>query len=438
MKTKERLHRIKAYQDAKFGIFMHWGPMAGKWEGRDDEWVTKDRAEILPYVKAFEESTKGLKIEDWFTFFEKVGAKYFSFVSQHCVNMYYNFYPSDVMTLCSKRDYLGEISDACRKHNMSLIVYQPLGVEGFHRWIKEGMPDCDTFMEKMVHTMELQMHELTERYHPQGIWLDGWPFFKLRFTQAGKEPLEYFRFDKIVEAVHNVDSDVLIGNKELFDPYIDYTCSEYIFNDHFGNRISGEKVPCEVTETLPGSVDWFANVNQVVLTKEELEKQQRIFVKRFFSVVGMGMNYLLNVGPDQEGRIAEVDCQILQYMGDYIRRFTEAIYGTRYEDAYSYSWGYLVQKGNEHYLYVLDNREIVDAITCHNSCNKGDSSWQKVGLSVSVAFHLNRDIAEVILLNDGREMPFEQCGNVVTVNTSGLNMESDDVLVFQVREKHDK
>ena len=439
MKTRERLRRIESYRDAKFGIFMHWGPMAGKWDGGDSEWATKDREEIKPYVEAFEKAAKGVQIEEWFTFFDEIGAKYFSFVSQHCINMYYNFYPSDVMTFYSKRDYLGEISDACRKHDMALIVYQPLGVEGFHRWVKEGMPDYDAFMEKMIYTMEMRMRELAERYHPKGIWLDGWPFYKLRFTQAGKNPHEYLKFDKLTEAVHNVDPDVMIGNKELFAPYIDYTCSEYIFNDHFGNRISGEEIPCEVTETLPGSINWFANANPVKLTKEELTKQQRIFVKRFFSVVGMGMNYLLNVGPDQKGEIAEDERQILQYMGNYIRRFAEAIYGTRYEDAHHYPWGYLVKKGNEeHYLYVLDNREITDAITCHNSCKKEDTSWQKVGLSVPVEFCINSDIADITLLNDDREVLFEQRGDVVAVNTSELDAGTDDVFVFRVKEKPDK
>lgn len=434
MKTKERLNRIETYQDAKFGIFMHWGPMSGIWDASDGGWVMKSRSAILPYVKQFEENAKELEVNQWFSFFEEIGARYFSFVSQHCVNMYYNFYPSDVMSFCSKRDYLAEISEACQAHHMDLIIYQPLGVEGFHRWIEEGMPDCDVFMENMLHTMELQMQELVARYHPQGIWLDGWPFFKLRFTQAGKDPLQYFKFDKIAQAVHSVDPDVIIGNKELFEPYIDYTCSEYIFSDHFGNRISGEKVPSEVTETLPGSIDWFANAEPVVLTKEELEKQQRIFVKRFFSVVGMGMNYLLNVGPNQKGEIAPVDCQILQYMGNYIKRFSEAIYGARYEDAGSYSWGYLVRKGSEHYLYVLDNREIVDAITCHNSCQKEDTSWQKVGLAVPLTFNLEGKCADITLLNDGRKISFQQSDTLVTADTSGLETEADDVLIFRVRE----
>ena len=92
MKTKERLNRIETYQDAKFGIFMHWGPMSGIWDASDGGWVMKSRSAILPYVKQFEENAKELEVDQWFSFFEEIGARYFSFVSQHCVNMYYNFY----------------------------------------------------------------------------------------------------------------------------------------------------------------------------------------------------------------------------------------------------------------------------------------------------------------------------------------------------------
>lgn len=445
-KSAERIRRIKEYQDSKFGIFMHWGPISGS-KGDDEDWICHPREDVLPYVRQFEEKTKDFSPEKWFMLFEEIGVKYFSFVVRHPGNMYYNLYPSQVMDFCSKKDYLGEISDSCKRHHINLVVYQPLDTEGYHKWIREGMPDYDAFMDGMIGKITERLKELVSVYHPYGVWLDGWPGIKMRAIHAGKDPFVHYHFDALTQAARQIDPDLVIGNKEMFPDCIDYICSEQFLNDHFGNPISGKEIPTEVNETLPGSRVWFANPpeEEVVLTEEELAKQKRIFVKRFFSVVGRGMNYLLNVGPKQDGEIPETDLAILHALGEYVNQYGDAIYGTSYQEAEEYPWGYMVQKDSRYFLYVMDNREIVDAITCHRNYNgKGccaidpqdgpdqAPNWQKVGLEAPLSFRVQDKVSKVLLLNRGTELGFSQKEEWVTVETEGLEGLREDVLVLEI------
>lgn len=445
MELTKREQKVKKYCDNKFGIFMHWGPISGK-SINDFDYVHASNDEFEPYLKAFNEATADFSVEGWFELFEKIGAKYFSFVIRHPYNLYYNLYPSEVMPFCSKRDFVGEISASCKKHNIDFVTYQPVDCEGYHNWMQNGYPNYKYEAKRRYGLIKERLREVSQRYQPFAVWLDGWPGNKIALENAGKDPFEFFNFSELAGIAREMDSSTLVGNKEFFPPYIDYICTEQFLCDHFGNIISGATIPSEVCETLPASRIWFANTNDdtMFLTNEELEKQKKIFVKRFFSVVGRGMNYLLNVGPMLDGKIPMVDLEILNYIGQWTNRYAEAIFGTRYCDATSYDWGYMVKRDNLKYLYVIDNADIVEAITCHkdytgrgfreraSNAQKAPPKWQKHGGISGVNFACDTAPQKITLLNNQKEVPFSYDNNFVCISSEHF-MSDDEVLILRIQ-----
>ena len=57
-------------------------------------------------------------------------------------------------------------------------------------------------------------------------------------------------------------------------------------------------------------------------------KSVRQIVRMFAETVGMGGNMLLDVGPYEDGRLQPEQINRLEGLGDWIRKYSEAIYGT--------------------------------------------------------------------------------------------------------------
>ena len=127
------------YQNAKFGIFIHWGvysvPAFGnewyprhmykqgtpeyehhlKTYGRHTEFGYKD---FIPMFKG-----ERFNAEKWVDLFQQAGAKYVVPVAEHHDG--FQMYPSEIShwnayEMGPKRDVLGEISASCQKRGMAL------------------------------------------------------------------------------------------------------------------------------------------------------------------------------------------------------------------------------------------------------------------------------------------------------------------------------
>ena len=162
----------KWFEDAKFGIFIHWGPYSvPAWspKGTYSEWYQywleskslfgngnfkgdevyqyhrKTYGEHFDYYEFAEKFTADLfDPEEWASLFEAAGAKYIVLTSKHHDG--FTLWPNEQandrgfawnsMETGAKRDLVGELTNAVKKTSVKMGLYYSL-YEWYHPWWKK-------------------------------------------------------------------------------------------------------------------------------------------------------------------------------------------------------------------------------------------------------------------------------------------------------------
>jgi alpha-L-fucosidase len=152
----------------------------------------------------------------------------------------------------------------------------------------------------------------------------------------------------------------------------------------FNTNYVSNQLPLESSNTLNES--WGFNLgDSKYKSPEELEQ---LLVR----AAGNNSNLLLNIGPMPNGEIQEEFVTRLQAVGAWLKRFGEAIYGTRGGPLAPADWGVTTQKGDKVYVHVL--------------------SWNAPLLALPP---IPRAIRAAHLLADGSAIEFTQSGNGVVL-----------------------
>ncbi len=87
--------------------------------------------------------------------------------------------------------------------------------------------------------------------------------------------------------------------------------------------------------------------------KETDWKAPGTLVRNLVNVVSRGGNYLLNAGPTAQGTFPPEAVERLKYIGRWMKRYNQAIYGTTYTPLQGQPWGQATRKGDKLYLHVF-------------------------------------------------------------------------------------
>jgi alpha-L-fucosidase len=195
------------WSDAKFGIFIHWGVYsvpAFATKGEYAEWYwervrkpgnqdpSSRDAQIRRETRAFHERVYGkdfdyagfaplftaemFDADQWADIFEQSGAKYVVLVSKHHDG--FALWPSkeanatwgrpwNAVDVGPRRDLVGELVSAVRKHNLEMGFYYSL-YEWFNPLWLAG--DVNAYVERHLFP---QFKDLVTRYSPSVIFSDG-------------------------------------------------------------------------------------------------------------------------------------------------------------------------------------------------------------------------------------------------------------------------
>jgi alpha-L-fucosidase len=102
----------------------------------------------------------------------------------------------------------------------------------------------------------------------------------------------------------------------------------------------------EVCMTMNDTWGYKSNDNNWKPTKDILQT--------LVDIVGKGGNYLLNVGPTDEGLIPAPSIERLKDVGKWMKTNAESIYGTTASPFHYLPWGRCTQKANKLYLHVFN------------------------------------------------------------------------------------
>jgi alpha-L-fucosidase len=321
------------FKDSKFGIFIHWGVYAVPgWspKGTYAEWYqqglqTTDTARQKFHKAKFGNKTyydlaNDFKAElynpdEWAKLFEASGAKYIVLTSKHhdgftlwpneTANKTWGF-PWNAKDIGPKRDLLGDLFTSIRKTSVRAGMYYSL-YEWFNPLWKN---DPKKYAEEHVWP---QMKELINTYQPDVFWTDGdWD-----------APAETWKSQEFLAWLYN-ESPV----KE-----------KIIVNDRWGSGVRFNHGGIYTPEYQPNldfeDHDWEESRgmgHSYGYNREEdawdYNSTQSLIIA-LIDKVSRGGNFLLDIGPDEHGKIPPIMQERLLEMGEWLKINGEAIYNTR-------------------------------------------------------------------------------------------------------------
>jgi len=353
------------FEDAKFGIFVHWGlysvPSWGP-VGQYAEWYwDKQNPEGKPsqaftdfhnatYGKDFkyQDFVKDFKAEMfnpdlWADIFKNAGAKYVVLTSKHHEG--FALWPSaqswnwNSVDVGPHRDLCGELTKAVKAKGLHMGFYYSL-----YEWFN---PLYKTDVKKYVEDhMIPQMKDLVTRYEPDLVWTDG------EWGQTS-ETWESTRFLAWLFNESPVKNTVAVNDrwgKETRGKHGGFFTTEYdkVHSDNSTGKLF--KRPWEECRGIGGSFGY--NRNENLENYSGSEELVHILIDK----VSRGGNLLLNVGPTADGRIPVIMQQRLSDMGNWLKINGEAIYATRHwENAPAVTpetTVFYTQKGTDLYVIV--------------------------------------------------------------------------------------
>lgn len=350
--TSENLAARRWFQDAKFGLFVHWGVYSVLAEG---EWVMNiKQIPISEYEKLpLQFNPTAFNPAEWVALVKAAGMKYITITSKHHDG--FAMFDSkltdwDIVDRTPyKKDVLKMLADECHKQGIKLFFYHsqldwhhpdyyPRGGTG----LASGRPDSGDW-NRYLDFMDGQLKELLTNYGEiGGIWFDG---------MWDKKEADW-RLERTYKLIHDLQPQALVGSNHHLTPFPgeDFQMFE---KDLPGQNTSGfnkeqeiGKLPLETCETMNNS--WGYN------KYDKSFKSTRALIQYLVRAAGNNANFLLNVGPMPTGEIQPEFVERLQQVGKWLQRYGETIYGTRGGPLTPRPWGVTTRKGNKIYLHILD------------------------------------------------------------------------------------
>ncbi len=426
------------FDDDKFGIFIHWGPLAAGEEKTAP--ANAGFKDLIPLFKA-----EKWDPEDWATLFKEAGAHYVILTGEHhdgWVQWDSKLTEWTSVKMGPKRDLVGDLATAVRQQGMRFAPsYHRERHNGYFatretRFLVDPTPRPEILkeIEEMPEAADLygpfklddayiadyvaRWKEMEEKYQPDFMWLDDVPMF-YHPDSAHPQALKYMdAFKGMIADYMNAASgwgkEVYLNNKGRTAPNwpLGIGCREWdrVMMDY----ISPAKWQCPLT------MDSYWMYKRSEEEKDSYKSTAEL-LHILIDVVSKNGNLLLNVGPRADGTIPDGQRRRLQEMGEWLRINGEAIYGTRPwkefgEDPPSFA---LDADGNEtRQEYDYRNLRFTSRGDTLYALQLGwpDDRKMRIRSMAASSSLLNRQIREVALVGTGEPLEWKQTGDHLEVS----------------------
>ncbi|GGZ87758.1 alpha-L-fucosidase [Algibacter mikhailovii] len=346
------------FQDAKFGIYAHWGPASsvfsgidpdkhyGGWHGmlmyKDGKKVPTDNGKpsnnYLHHKKKYGNPKKygykhiieqfdpsGFDAKTWADLFKKSGAKFAGPVAMHHDN--FAMWDSKATRWNSKNyggiDPSADLKSAIEANGMRFMAsfhhaftwkfFAPAHAHGninpkdYDLYTSPHALESNTPDDRFYQEWWAKLKEYIDVYQPDLIWFDWW--LENMTEECRQEFLAYY-YNKGLEW----NKEVAVAYKESTFPITTAV------KDYERGRPNQPKSPAWLTDTSPGA--WFYRPNAKFKTANEL-------VDILVDIVSKNGLMLLNVPPNPDGTIPQVMEDLLLNIGNWLAINGDAIYSTR-------------------------------------------------------------------------------------------------------------
>lgn len=327
--------RMKPWRDARFGMFIHWGPVSLK--GTEIGWSRGDQVPVEEYDNLYTQfNPVKFNADEWVSVAKAAGMKYIVLTTKHhdgfCLwdtkQTDYN-----IMNSPFKRDVTAELAKACRKQGLAFGTYYstcdwhhpdfPVTSPGGN--VKRAEPNLDRYTDYL----KAQTGELVKNYGPLfTLWFDVPQHFDAKRGQG------------VIDYLHTLQPNLVINNRTGAKG--DYETPEQYIGGFNMDR------PWETCMTI---------CNQWAYKPNDSMKPLKQCIQTLLNTIGGDGNLLFNVGPQPDGLIEARQVDRLKEMGAWVTRNGEGIYGTRGGPFKPGAWGVSTRKGKMIYLYVFQAKD---------------------------------------------------------------------------------
>ena len=335
------------FEDAKFGIFIHWGvysvPAFGsEWYPR--EMYRSNTREFKHHIEKYGPQAKfGYKdfipqfkaekfnATEWIDLFKKSGAKYVVPVAEHHDGfaMYKTSLSKwNAANMGPKRDIIGELAEATKKAG---LIFGVSSHRIEHWWFMNGgrqfnsdvndpayadfygpaREENETMSPEYMNDWLLRCTELVNNYHPQLFWFDWW--IEQPALDPYRKSFAAFYYNKGLEW----NKGVVINNK--YDKA--YPEGTTVLDIERGKLSDIRKLPWQ-TDDAVSYKSWG-------YIPEDSFKSSKYLINNLIDIVSKNGCLLLNIGPRPDGTIPEEAQERLLAIGKWLDINGEAIYATR-------------------------------------------------------------------------------------------------------------
>jgi alpha-L-fucosidase len=347
------------FQDARFGMFIHWGIYAIPARG---EWVKQQEsipdADYQPFFETFDPIHYDPRI--WAKAAREAGMKYAVMTAKHhdgfCLfETKYTDYQS--MNTPARRDLIREYVEAFRAEGLKVGFYYslldwhhpdyPIAGDSIHPM--RNHPDYKDHagnLPRYADYIRNQVEELLTHYGKIDIiWFD---------FSYGAMSGEAWKATELVKMVRRLQPEIIIdnrlgGNIKAVEPEIyagDFASPEQIIPPEGVLNEAGQPIPWEACITM--------NDHWGYAAQDKNFKSPATLVRALVECVSKGGNLLLNVGPTAKGEIPPESLQILAEVGRWMHENGESIYGCGNAGLPKPEWGRFTRRSDCLYAHILD------------------------------------------------------------------------------------
>ena len=364
--------RMAWWRDAKFGMFIHWGPYAvpaGVYKGKEidhiGEWIMNDAHIPIKEYEGYAKQFNPTKFDatSWAKLMKEAGMKYVVITSKHHDG--FGLWDSkvsdyDIVDFSPYgKDILKQLAAACKKEGIRFGLYhsimdwhhpqaQAIHEPNYNVWKTDTIASNPEFQTYVQDYLKVQLKELVDNYDPAILWFDG-EWIPAYTHEDGLDIYPYLR---------NLKPDILINNR------VDKGRQGLMgMNDNKLNYVGDFGTPeQEILETT-STMDWEScmtmNDTWGFKKNDHNWKSGKTLVTNLVDVTAKGGNYLLNVGPTAEGLIPQPSVDRLKEIGKWLKVNKEAIYETeKLKDHYKQGENirYTKKKNSDNFYGITFNR----------------------------------------------------------------------------------
>ena len=231
----------------------------------------------------------------------------------------------------SKRDYVKELSDACRRGGINFAIYFSLIDWHFPHAYPISSHNCDFITPQHHEFTKAQVTELLTNYGPVS---------ELWFDMGSNRPEQS---QELYELVHKLQPNCMVSGR-LGNGWYDFAVMADNKYPEGALQAPWQSAASMFDET------WSYRSWQKRGDKHEKAMEK---LRSLINVVSHGGNFLLNIGPRGDGSVVEFESDVLKEIGAWLKENGEAIYGTEASPfRENFAWGTSTRKGNKLYLIL--------------------------------------------------------------------------------------